>query len=258
MFFYVGGLGRCGAKWLSKVLHRLNDRMVCYYNMLSRLEVENALLVNRVVMESTIFYPAYFVLFKELSQLALVGDANSWPNHLLGYVLNELDAQKMVWLVRDGIVQVHDFDTWLDELNEHNVHSHAQFVTMMKADVDCFGTPVEVSSEWGTLSQFQQLCWWWSIQQQVAQEINKVWQGPVNMVRIEALRDSISSIVFLLKWINPLIHIDRGELHSWLGVEASPTKDPKAIWKRWGTAKRNIFKGVCGSTMEVLGYEQYD
>ena len=251
MFFYIGGLGRCGEVWLSKVLNRPDDRMVCYHNMISRLEKQHSVPASEVVEPVTVC-PAYFVLFKELSRLAVAGDASSWPNFSLGYVLNELDAQKMVWLTRNGIVQVHAFDVWLDKVHEHSIQNHAGFVAN-------FGTPVEVSSEWETLSQFQQLCWWWSIQQWVARRINDIWCGPVNMVCIEKLQDSVLfSLAPLLKWIDPLIHIDQDELYSWLGVAARPAKDSKAIWERWGADKRTIFKDVCGSTMEALGYEQHD
>ena len=270
-FFYIGGLGHCGTKWLTAILNRPEHGIACFYKMLDALETPTENLVESThldlveqaahfgIMESV--YRPYFTFFQEMGKLLPTGDAHSWPNHLLGHILKKLNAQKAIWLVRNGVSQVHSFDTWLDEVSLKSLSDYNQFVALMRADVETFGTPVTVSNDWEALSQFQQLCWWWSVQASVVQTINDVWQGPIHVARFEDLLTS-DALPVLVQWVNPMTSVNRDELRGWANVDINQhtvgLRNPEQIWKsRWGQDKKSIFEGVCGSTMERFGYPRY-
>lgn len=257
-FFYIGSLGHCGTKWLATVLNRPSHGIACYYEMKAELEKE-LIPVERLVEQEN-YFPvpnSYLVFFQEMSRLLMVGDAHSWPAYRIGYVLKSLQAQKAIWLVRNGVQAVQSFDTWLDALYEKDAPGYARFIDQMGADVKHIGTPVPISDTWDALSQFQQICWWWSTNALADDSINEIWQGPVTMVRFEDLLAG-DLLPVLVQWINPLTPVNRDELRGWASVFINrhnvSSHPPDVVWKRWGSDKKGVFEGVCGSTMERLGY----
>lgn len=262
-FFYIGSLGHCGTKWLATVLNRPAHGIACYYEMLNQLPNESLTPPTLSGGEQDIFevenliHLPYFVFFREMSKLLMVGDAHSWPPHQIGPVLRKLCGQKAIWLVRNGVAQVHSFDIWLSALGNHSAPDHRQFIDMMQDDVEQIGTPVPLSNEWAQLSQFQQLCWWWSINAMVA-GIIRTWSGSIYQARFEDVIKGGDELAQLIQWINPLTPINRDELAAWPRARVNQggvTGDPEKIWKTlWSQGQRAVFNGVCGQAMMAFGY----
>ena len=100
--FLVVGTGHCGTKWLSSVLHRPYNKMVCYHEKKLRKVPLNWKDCLQHEFENGIdgLFNEYFSFMRaELCKYSVVGDSNSWAPHIIPDVAAKLPISKIIFLV---------------------------------------------------------------------------------------------------------------------------------------------------------------
>ena len=79
-FVLITGIGHCGTKWLSTVLHQPQDNMVCYHERKAQLTSGNWYEALQHEFENGIddyFRPYFEFIADQLAKYEVVGDSGS-------------------------------------------------------------------------------------------------------------------------------------------------------------------------------------
>lgn len=255
-FYLVTGLGHCGTAWLSGVLHRPADRMVCYHEQKVHLFPggwEAALKHQHEHGIDDAFNPYYSFMEEQLAKNDVVGDSGSWPYGYVPQLSQRLPVDLVIHLVRNGIQNVHS----QFQHSEGIERNHWTYDRLIRRAWERAGRPW---GNWENYTAWEGRCLMWSRNVTILEHIEKGPYHPRFLVRrFEDLLGNVDMLEHLVRTVNPGCTITREELASLQQTDVNRKirgdRSPHALWNSWSPEQRDSFRQICGSAMSYFGYK---
>lgn len=261
-FYIIGGIGHCGTKWLAEALNRPWDGMACSHELMvakSGFKKKGWWPCAKFVMENGLDerFDPYFSYIDKVTKSSIFGDAHSWPTIIVPELVGARKVKRIIYLVRNGIQNVHSFDVHTSNINM--AVNHGFFSKFVRREVELFGGPFEPQRPWKSLSRFHVICFWWASQIEAIEWIRK--SNPGIKVEVVRLGDLVApgrkDLFDLAKLISPSATADRLEDIKGKDInrKVSGDRNPKRLFSQvWEANEREAFKAICGPVMEEFKY----
>jgi len=255
-FFLVVGTGHCGTQWLSRVLHRPNDGIVCYHEEKVKLVSLNHAECLQHELEKGVddLYNGYFSFINnELKTNSVVGDAHSWTMIMIPEVAAKQRIHKIIYLVRNGIQVVHSFFYHNIDLPKDNVW----YNEFLRKHWEITGRPW---NDWDKYTKWASWCLWWQVNLGMPLWLSSHLDTTEILVyRLEDLLEDTHLLSDLIKKLSPFINLSHKDLKKLqrrdVNRKIQGDRSPSMLWTKWSDEQRNIFKQICSTTMEKYSYE---
>lgn len=256
-FSLVTGIGHCGTKWLSTVLNHPDQGTICYHELshttsVREWERRQAFLHRQGVGRSSI--PRYWSrIEKDLLQYTHVCDSMSWCPVEAGKIAQAMDATRVIYLVRNGIQQLHSVaqkSIWKQVGDDHFLYG-----PFLKRYWELAGKPHQPWSRW---SRWEKLCLWWGINDFMPKWIGDHFDGDVDVYRLEDLTTDVPLLSGLLKSYGLEATDQQIKAYQKHDVNRKVQGDrrPETLWKAWTGGEREAFKRICGEGMARYHYRE--
>ena len=256
MFFLIAGVGHCGTQWLASFLERPDEGIVCWHEQKFRvvpylkdlpsgwmagLEYE---LSHGVDSQ----YDDYIEYIKAVQQdVAIVGDSHSWEPCVIPNLAARLPVDRIVFLVRNGIQNVHS-------LYYHNTHLRRD---SWFYEVYLRSQAAVLELSWDDLDDWGKWCAWWATNAASPKFLADV--AAVETVKFEKLLAEPEALIGLTKSLQKLARPTTREARQHAGYDMNRKiegdRTPERLWQTWTDAQRETFKVICGPAMKEFGYE---
>jgi len=268
-FVYIAGMSRCGSKWLANVLDDPIRGVKFTHELASP---DNGIITNfwwdgrqrHALQYGVGSFAAYWRILRDLlANFRVVGDAISWVPLLVPDMHEQVPVRKVIYLVRNGIQQVHSLwnnTSWryyhnANDTNENDVRWNYEY--MLHRYWDMLSRPGQDWHEW---SEWERICLMWQANTVVTKWLNDLIPGVyVGVHRLEDLIGDISALRRLVE--NVGLQLDDGELVSWQEYDMNRLtkgdRSPATLYASWTLDQQNAFDRICGSGMEEYGYERH-
>jgi hypothetical protein len=229
-------MGHCGTAWLAYALNRPELGVVAWHEARRSLfgyDLDAALLSDQAETEPRFArrYGDYWSFVRRvLAAFPVAVDSNSWAASLIPALSREMGLQRVIYLVRNGI---------------QNVHSVFHHFT-------------------GVLDGDQESHWEYWCRSYRKNEHLPSWLtehlGPekVSVYRLEDLVSEPAVLLELFARLGAPALPQEHELQAWQHIDANRkvqgSREPEVIWRSWTDQQRRIFQDICGSTMAAYGY----
>lgn len=249
-FWLIAGIEHTASKWLATVLdaqegwratHELKQQN-------SGMPWQEALRYEQRNGAESAQYRSYWTEIQEaLSRYEVVGDSNSWVPMMLPAVHAYQPIDRLIYLVRHGISQLHSLATqsaiWRAEpLDSYALNEYLQFY---------HGLLGEPEPEWESWGRWERLCLLWA-GSVAAIDYLKAEGLPVEVHTFEALTQTPGLQKLLPKMTAArTLYWRRRDINR--KVEGS--RRPVDLWPTWTAEQREAFIRICGEPMARMGYE---
>jgi MoaA/NifB/PqqE/SkfB family radical SAM enzyme len=257
-FLLITGTGHCGTQWISRVLHRPNDGMVCYHGEKLKWVPKHWKECLQHEFEKGIdgLFDDYFsFISQELKRYPVVGDSNSWTFLKIPEVSRRQQVNKIIYLVRNSVQTVHS--AYYQHQREGFHRNDFVYSVFLRQYWEMLGRPW---FDWDKFTQWACHCFVWSLNQHMPNWLsNHLNNTEILVYRFEELLNDVSSLEKLIKILNPLSKPIQEELRKWQETDVNRKvqgeRSPSAFWDKWSEEQRTVFREICGSTMEIYNYE---
>jgi hypothetical protein len=183
-----------------------------------------------------------------LERYIAVGDSHVWEPHVIPQVNDRIRVGRIIHLVRNGILNVHALSIVNAELFEES--------TLIRRQIDRYkelfgGECVTAWEYW---------CYCWSLNSVIPDWLEtNLPNTPVDIFRLEDLTADTGQLEQILV---SLVPDKMGKISGLKRIQEknddrdlTGKRSPQDIWDGWTAEQREVFKRMCGSTMEKYGYE---
>lgn len=244
-FTVIAGSGHCGTKWLATVLNE-QKHMTCYHELRQAMVKMAWPAAAKHPPASDIYQDYYRKLMRELA-VGEVGDANSWAPFELPLLHQRVLIQQVIYLVRNGIQQLHSLMTQSAVWKKSKLTDYA-YNNWLRQFWHISGKPFKPYEEW---TRFERLCLLVRANADAPEWLN-AHNLPVKVVRLEDLTTDVERLSALVK-------LPEIELEEWQALDINRkvegNRHPNWLWQKWSRSKKEDFTRICGPAMERLGYE---
>lgn len=238
-FEVIAGSGHCGTMWLSKVLNAATDTS---WHHEKRRMVGPWLDQIEYGVGATTFDPYWWWMKNELI-LGNVGDSNSWLPPLLPQVDDIVPIDRVIYLTRNPIQQLHSLDT-KSYVWSHNVWpaiADGYLYSLRLIGVDRY-------RPWEEWTRWEKLCLLVA-----ANDFMPDWLRERGLnVQVYSLEELTGSVDALQKLAAVLSH---EEARRWqkrdVNRKVYGPRDPETLWGKWTDEQRDGFRRVVGAVTEI-------
>ncbi len=238
-FWVVAGAGHCGTTWLGALFsaipgwigfHELRQRSL-------QIEWTNA---------HTEDPKPYWDRIKEELRTRNVLDSNSWAPFELSLVQQVQSIDRVIYLVRNGIQQLHSLKTQSPVWSEQAVTSYAYDGWLRD-----WWKASEQEKPFESMTRFERLCL--LIQGHTYMPEYLIKQG-LNVVtyRMEDLTNDVDTLT-------QLVPLAPDVLRDWqardINRKVEGDRTPSTLWRSWTANERATFMDMCRPAMMQYGYE---
>jgi len=241
----IVGSGHCGTKWLAGVLNAQPG--VRFYHELRPTITQTAWFrLAEYPPDAPVYHGYWGRIWRELDD-GEVGDANSWVPWQIPAV-SKLIKVEIVYLVRNGIQQLHSLSTCSGVWRTHPLDSFA-FDVWLREMWRAIGEPDPPYDEW---DRWERLCLLVKANGRMPAWLQA--QGlDVTTVRLEDLVTDAEALHQLAP------HLDEQQLREWqerdVNRKVRGDRTPATLWGQWTDMQRDAFRRICGDEMASLDYE---
>lgn len=199
------------------------------------------------------FDPYWNAMKEELGRHKVVGDSHSWDAYLFPAVKQRFPIDKVVYIVRNGIPNVHSLYYHNTSLNR----GHWFYTVYLKRHWELLGKP---RGEWETYTDWASHCMRWQTNRMMRDlVVSELGADRVRTYRFEDLLADAELAMGLVTWLNPDAQptVDEMKLHQVTDVNQKIQGDrsSEGLWQTWTDEQRQIFTELCQESMSVFGYE---
>lgn len=253
-YFLVSGMGHCGTKWMSKVLDDPGGGVRCYHEKTVKVAgLDWYEFIRRELTEGpAATAPPYFdFLHAKLSRYRVVGDSNAWRIKSIPQVNEEIEIDRVVYMVRHGLQNV--FSSYRS--NRKIERGDWLYTDYLRWPWEVAGRP---GKDWTDRSRWECWCSFWAHNEDlVAWLRERLGDQKVLTVKLETATsdlDRLSAVVRSVGRPDPSFQ----ELSRWqdrdVNRKVRGDRRPEALWRRIDQAKRRQFIDICGEAMQRQGY----
>jgi len=254
-FSLVTGIGHCGTKWLSTVLNCPNQGVICYHELSHLTTVRQWQARQPYIRKNGVGKSSIFNYWKrigsDLEKYRHVCDSMSWCAIESAQVGVAGNATRIIYLVRDGIQQLHSVITkslWRQMPDDHYLYG-----PFLKAYWEIAGKPLK---DWSRWTRHEKLCLWWATNEFMPEWIERNFWGDVDVYRLEDLITDTALLASLVKSYGLAIPNLKQLQSTDVNRKVEGDRSPGALWKKWTPQERENFKAICGKGMKKFGYSQ--
>ncbi len=124
MFSVIAGSGHCGTTWLASILD--SQPGATWHHHFRELMARQSWEVLDLKAPDAPIFNQYWLSIRAQLKEGAVGDANSWPPHLLTDVNKVQPIDRVIYLTRNGIQQLHSLTTKSPILSRDPLHPAAE------------------------------------------------------------------------------------------------------------------------------------
>ncbi len=237
-FWVCAGAGHCGTTWLSQVFGTQLD-WVGFHEL--RYESLQTGWTNARNKDSK----PYWDRIREELKTRNVFDSNSWAPFELPLVNQVQQIDRVIYLVRNGIQQMHSLKTQSPVWSRQPITSYAYDGWLRD-----WWTVSEQTKPFDKMSRFERLCLLIQGHMFMPQYLLK--QG-LNVVvyRLEDLTNDVDTLT-------QLVPLDPDVLRDWqardINRKVEGDRTPSKLWRSWTAAERATFMDMCRPAMIQYGY----
>lgn len=256
-FSLITGIGHCGTKWLSTVLNHPKQGVLCYHELSHKTTIPQWQARQPYVRKKGIgknAIPRYWKqINKDLNTYYHVCDSMSWCSIEAVKVGTIGNADKIIYLVRDGIQQLHSIahkSIWRQVPDNHFLYQG-----FLKKYWEIAGKPYKAWKNW---DRWEKLCLWWATNEFMPQwMLNNFWND-IQVLRLEDLITDAQTLSTLARYYDLAFDVPTLRKHQKKDVNRKVQGDrrPRTLWQQWTQKERESFKAICGKGMKKYGYSQ--
>lgn len=256
-FSLITGIGHCGTKWLSTVLNRPHQGVICYHELshlttIPQWQARQPFVRQKGVGKNAI--PRYWKqISADMNKYKFVCDSMSWcslESVKVGAIGN---ADKIIYLVRDSIQQLYSVannSIWKNVPDEHFLYQG-----FLKAYWEIAGKPYK---PWGKWNRWEKLCLWCATNEFMPGWMEKNFWGDIEVYCLEDLITDVNLLSRVTKSYG--LEFDKPTLRKLQGNDVNRKvqgdRRPATLWARWTPEQRKAFREICGKGMAKYGYSQ--
>jgi len=248
-FVLVVAGGHCGTRWLANTLHRPEEGVVFYHERKNRL-MGGWSRPWRIELASGLGHSAFKTYFdtvgKELKRYRIVGDSVSWLPSSVPNVNEVVPVNRIIVLVRNGILQVRSKSSC------HGMGGHIE--ACIHDTWERFDKPF---GDWANMTDWEKWCFdWWSNYAYADWLRKQLPDTPQEILRLEDLTSDAECLELLFASFK----LSRKDIATYQKKRVNPhvpPLTPERVWQRWSSAQKEAYRRICGEAALKLGYRVY-
>lgn len=258
-FFVGGGIGHCGTKWLAQVLNRDDVRV---HHQLKHTHANRKPWDAWIKIEAEqglggdLFQGYWDIINHELAAYRVVGDMCSWMPLHIPMVAQHIEIGCIVYLVRNGIQQLHSAAYY--SLIRNFKPDHWWFSDYLREYWEIANAPHKPWKDW---TRWDKLCLWWQLNAFMPDWLRKQPRlrdtADVTVYRTEDLTQDAGTLAELVGSFG--LRIPMSELEALqqkdVNRKVKGDRSPEALWQKWTQEQQEAFRRICGPGMKQYGYE---
>ena len=243
MFSIITGSGHCGTVWLSTVLNEGTDT-TWHHHLRDELTDQPWWNLDHLTLENLI-YNRYWSWIESEAQHGSVGDANSWPPYMLPAVNERFKIDRIIYLTRNGVQQLHSLTTKSPALSQSPLPEAAEAKLAALYDA-----AVHVNKPYSEWTRWERLCL-----MVAANDFMPLWLAGQGLpVEVCSLDDLIvvkgrHTDTDLLKELAP--NLTKTKLKKWqktdLNRKVDGERSPAMLWRKWTAERKDAYREVVGN-----------
>lgn len=252
----VTGIGHAGTQWIAHALDRPEQgvRFVheLAYNATKITWAKRQMLGLEKGLAAQEFNP-YWDAVKDKPGVRWLGDSMSWHPIEAAQVAAIGAFERIIYLVRNGIQQLHSIayhSTWGNVRPDHPIYG-----LYLKRYWD-MARPGPVWEKW---TPWEKLCLWWETNDFMPAWLNGYFQGDRDLFTFR-FEDLVTRPVLLQELFAQFdLPLTEEEARNLQAVDknrkVAGDRSPEVLWAKWRPDQREAFRRICGPGMERFGYE---
>lgn len=236
----VTSIGHCATKWLAQALDA-QPGIKAHHELktaVAGMPWHKALKYEQRNGAASAKYREYWDrLDADLQENQIVVDVNSWVPTALQDVTQHRDVDRVIYIVRHGVSQLHSLWNHSDAWRKAPLNSHhlTDYITAF--------TGIEDVSE---MDRWERMCHLWAGNAYYAHECDEtvsfeqLTQSPIGLQKIIPSIGDTETLALRQNDVNRKV---------------TGNRRPPDIWAKWTPEMRETFTAVCGDAMELMGYK---
>lgn len=237
-FSVIAGSGHCGTTWLASVLD--SQLGVTWYHQFRGEMADKPWVVLDLKRPDDPLFNQYWRWIKGELHIGPVGDANSWPPHLLPVVNEVVPIGRVIYMTRNGIQQLHSIVTTSPPFMNGQMPEAALVKLRALYDIapEVSDKPYE---EW---SHFEKTC---LVVQ--ANSFMPDWLREKGLTVDVYNLDELTTDLDKLRELAP--GLDDDQLEQWQQTDINRKTEggraPSTIWRKWTNEQREAYRLIVGN-----------
>lgn len=237
MFSVIASSGHAGTKWLAAVLNSQKD-VIWHHHLREQMTGKGWEKLDLISPRAPIFERYWERIRSELN-VTDVGDSNSWPPHSLPAVNSVQHIDRVIYMTRNGIQQLHSLMTTSPALSK-NIHPP---VAMVKFEALYDAMPEKPDKPFDEWSNFEHLCL-----MVAANNFMPDWLRDKGLVVDVYSLEDLTTELDMLRELAP--GLDEYDLNRWqqtdINRKVTGKRTEAAIWRKWTKEQRAAYKEIVG------------
>jgi|GEM_PF-4445006 len=255
-FFLITGVGHCGTAWLANVLHRPDDGLVCYHeykNHIVDINWKESLQYEFNSGVGDLFDRYWAFMNEQLRRYHYVGDSNSWTMYMLPKVAAKLEPDRIIYLVRNGIQNVHS----AFQNNRSIPRTDWLYTHFFRRYWELLDRP---GGDWDIYDDWACWCFWWQLNHTMPTWLaNQLGPEKVVVYKFEDLLQDTDVLLRLIQQLHPSnLSISGKELklaqQTDINRKVQGDRSSETLWSSWTDEQRAVFIRICGPGMKHYNY----
>jgi hypothetical protein len=256
-FVVVTGIGHAATKWLAMVLDQPRQGIRFEHEPLMKLVKPDWTRARIAELESdSNYFAKYWSYVKaQLDQFRIYGDSMSWEPTGFLMVNEQVEINRVIFLVRNGISQLHSI--WNVSLLDQSHPNDWLYDIYLKRYWELAERP---APHWENWSHWQRLCLWWNTNAFMPKIVNE-WlpSAKVEIQKMEALTGDLHALQIFCRSFG--LSLGKETLRKLQGQDVNRkikgNRLGRYLWQQWSEQQRADFRQICGPGMKELGYSGY-